>query len=86
MNSEDVNLRYLMLASAKMHLATRHALSTLSRKAELLEKRLEKLEPESPGTLKEARDELNSLVERSISEMDERAEDLLNALEVFANG
>lgn len=86
MNSEEVSLRYLILASTKMHLATRHALSALTRKVELLEKRLDKLEPESPSALKEARDELDSLVERSISEMDERAEDLLNALEVFANG
>lgn len=86
MNNEYIVLRDFVLASTKMHIATIHAANVLKGKLDFLESRLEALETRPSDEVKKRMDETQPIVDEVLKTLEQRQEELLNALENFARG
>ena len=86
MSADYENLRAFVLASTKMHLSNRHATAVLRRKIDFLSDLVEVDTSTLPDGAKESLENARTFIEDAFTDMDAKTEDLLNALEKFANG
>lgn len=86
MGADYDNLRAFLLASTKAHLGNRYAISLLNTQIKTLSDRINEVAPVTDPKAKAILDEIQREIEESLTDLDDRTEALLAALEVYVNG
>lgn len=86
MGADYDHLRAFVLASTKLHLANRSALLALRGQMEVVSEHLLNVAPLESQDLEARLKEIRDIVEETYSDVDERTDSLLSALEVYVNG
>ncbi len=86
MGADYDHLRAFMLASTRMHLGNRYAISLLRTQIKTLEDRMQAIAPAEDPEMVAALKEVRTGVDEAFSTLDERADTLLSALEKYVNG
>lgn len=86
MSTDNDQLQAFLLASARAHIGSQHAISLLRTQVKALNVRLNKQVPLTNPELEASFKELENEVDKILDDLNGRTDDLLSALESYVNG